>query len=381
MLRAGRAPHILSVSELAQLVRSALDAGVGTVWVAGEISNLKRPASGHLYFTLKDDRTQLGAVMFRSAAQVLVFQPADGMDVVVRARADLYPARGALQLYVEAMEPRGLGALTLAFEQLKARLGAEGLFADARKRPLPRWPRAVGIVTALHGAAIHDMRTVLARRWPAAAVVLRPVRVQGRGAAREIAAGIEDLNRLADVDVVIIGRGGGSLEDLWAFNEEVVARAIVASRIPVVSAVGHEIDFTIADFVADARAPTPTAAAALVVPDQAEVVGALARAEAGLRGALARRVGRSCGGSPGTAASSRRWAHGSSGAARPPASAALASSSTPRWAGSASRPPCAYATRVPRSSERRRSSTPSRRSPASSAATPSSAGATPPARS
>src|SRR5438094_619936 len=253
--------------------------------------NLKRPASGHLYFTLKDDRTQLAAVMFRSAAQVLVFQPVDGMDVVVRARADLYPARGALQLYVEAMEPRGLGALTLAFEQLKARLGAEGLFADARKRPLPRWPRAVGIVTALHGAAIHDMRTVLARRWPAAAVVLRPVRVQGRGAAREIAAGIEDLNRLADVDVVIIGRGGGSLEDLWAFNEEVVARAIAASTVPVVSAVGHEVDFTIADFVADARAPTPTAAASLVVPDQAEVVGALARAEAGLRGALARRVG------------------------------------------------------------------------------------------
>jgi len=291
MLRAGRAPHILSVSELAQLLRSALDAGVGTVWVAGEISNLKRPASGHLYFTLKDDRTQLGAVMFRSAAQVLVFQPADGMDVVVRARADLYPARGALQLYVEAMEPRGLGALTLAFEQLKARLGAEGLFADARKRPLPRWPRAVGIVTALHGAAIHDMRTVLARRWPAAAVVLRPVRVQGRGAAREVAAGIEDLNRLADVDVVIIGRGGGSLEDLWAFNEEVVARAIAASTVPVVSAVGHEVDFTIADFVADARAPTPTAAAALVVPDRIDVVGALARAETGLRGALARRVG------------------------------------------------------------------------------------------
>src|SRR5438128_1078598 len=190
-----------------------------------------------------------------------------------------------------AMLPRGLGALTLAFEQLKVRLGAEGLFADARKRPLPRWPRAVGIVTALHGAAIHDMRTVLARRWPAAAVVLRPVRVQGRGAAREVAAGIEDLNRLADVDVVIIGRGGGSLEDLWAFNEEVVARAIAASTVPVVSAVGHEVDFTIADFVADARAPTPTAAAALVVPDRIDVAGALARAAAGLRGALARRVG------------------------------------------------------------------------------------------
>src|SRR5881296_4152097 len=292
MLRAGRAPHILSVSELAQLVRSALDAGVGTVWVAGEISNLKRPASGHLYFTLKDDRTQLAAVMFRSAAQVLVFQPADGMDVVVRARADLYPARGALQLYVEAMEPRGLGALTLAFEQLKARLGAEGLFADARKRPLPRWPRAVGIVTALHGAAIHDMRTVLARRWPAAAVVLRPVRVQGRGAAREVAAGIEDLNRLADVDVVIIGRGGGSLEDLWAFNEEVVARAIAASTVPVVSAVGHEVDFTIADFVADVRAPTPTAAAALIVPDREEVAASLARAVPALESALRSRMAR-----------------------------------------------------------------------------------------
>src|SRR5438552_793044 len=302
MLRAGRGPRILSVTGLAQLLRGALDAGVGTVWVAGEISNLKRPASGHLYFTLKDDRTQLAAVMFRSAAQVLVFQPVDGMDVVVRARADLYPARGALQLYVEAMEPRGLGALTLAFEQLKAKLGAEGLFAEERKRPLPRWPRAVGIVTALHGAAIHDMRTVLRRRWPAAGVVVRPVRVQGKGAGREIAAGIADLNRLADVDVVIVGRGGGSLEDLWAFNEEVVARAIAASTVPVVSAVGHEVDITIADFVADARAPTPTAAASLVVPDAAEGADGVARADAALRRALARRV--------------RRWRSSSPGAAR-----------------------------------------------------------------
>jgi len=214
MLRAGRAPRVLSVTELALMLRSALETGVGTVWVGGEISNLKRPASGHLYFTLKDKQTQLAAVMFRSAAQVLVFQPTDGMDVVVRARADVYPARGSLQLYVEAMEPRGLGALTLAYEQLKAKLLAEGLFADERKRPLPRWPRAVGIVTALHGAAIHDIRTVLRRRWPAATVVVRPVRVQGRGAGREIAAGIADLNRLADVDVLIVGRGGGSLEDL-----------------------------------------------------------------------------------------------------------------------------------------------------------------------
>src|SRR5439155_709362 len=289
-LRARRAARALSVTELALMLRSALETGVGTVWVGGEISNLKRPASGHLYFTLKDKQTQLAAVMFRSAAQVLVFQPTDGMDVVVRARADVYPARGSLQLYVEAMEPRGLGALTLAYEQLKAELLAEGLFADERKRPLPRWPRAVGIVTALHGAAIHDIRTVLRRRWPAATVVVRPVRVQGRGAASEIAAGIADLNRLADVDVLIVGRGGGSLEDLWAFNEEVVARAIAASTVPVVSAVGHEVDITIADFVADARAPTPTAAASLVVPDAAEVADGVARADAALRRALARRV-------------------------------------------------------------------------------------------
>ena len=188
------------------------------------------------------------------------------------------------------MEPRGLGALQLAFEQLKARLGAEGLFAAGRKRPLPRFPRAVGIVTALGGAVIHDMRTVLRRRWPACRIVVRPVRVQGAGAGREVAAGIEDLNRLGGLDVLIVGRGGGSLEDLWAFNEEVTARAIAASALPVVSAVGHEVDFTIADFVADARAPTPTAAAALVVPDREEVAAGLARAEAALRRALARRV-------------------------------------------------------------------------------------------
>jgi len=290
MLRAGAAPRILSVTQLASLVRDALEEEVGVVWVAGEISNLRRQASGHCYFTLKDDRSQLAAVMFQSVAQVLPFRPADGMEVVVHARVSIYPARGALQLYVETIEPRGLGALQLAFEQLKARLGAEGLFAPERKRSLPRWPRAVGVVTALRGAAIHDVRTVLRRRWPLARVVVRPVRVQGAGAAREIAAGIEDLNRLPGIDVLIVGRGGGSLEDLWAFNEEVVARAIAASAVPVVSAVGHEVDFTIADFVADARAPTPTAAAALVVPERAEVAAGLARTEAALGAALARRV-------------------------------------------------------------------------------------------
>jgi len=289
MLRAGPAPRILSVTQLALRVRDALES-LGTVWVAGEISNLRAQPSGHLYFTLKDDQHQVPAVMFRASAQVLPFRPGDGMDVVVHARVSFYPARGVLQLYVETMEPRGLGALQLAFEQLKARLDAEGLFAATRKRPLPRFPRAVGIVTARQGAAIHDMRTVLAARWPSCRVVIRPVRVQGTGAARDVAAGIADLNRVGGLDIIIVGRGGGSLEDLWAFNEEVVARAIAASRVPVLSAVGHEVDFTIADFVADARAPTPSAAAALVVPDRREVMEGLARADAALRAALARRV-------------------------------------------------------------------------------------------
>ena len=288
MLRPGTAPRILTVTQLAALVRERLEGGIGLVWVAGEISNLRAQPSGHVYFTLKDDECQLAAVMFRSAAQVLAFRPRDGMDVVVRARPSVYPSRGALQLYVESMEPRGLGALQLAFEQLKARLGAEGLFAAERKRPLPRFPGTVGIVTALRGAAIHDLRTVLRERWPLCRVIVRPVRVQGSGAGREVAEAIEDLNRLGGLDVLIVGRGGGSLEDLWAFNEEVVARAIAASAVPVVSAVGHEVDFTIADFVADARAPTPTAAAALVVPDRAEVAAGLGRAEAALRRALAR---------------------------------------------------------------------------------------------
>jgi exodeoxyribonuclease VII large subunit len=290
MLRAGPAPRILTVTQLATLVRDRLESAVGAVWVAGEISNLRPQPSGHVYFTLKDDRSQIAVVMFRAAAQVLVFRPADGMEVVVAGRVSFFPQRGAVQLYADAMEPRGLGALQLAFEQLKLRLGAEGLFAADRKRPLPRFPRAVGIVTALQGAAIHDMRSVLRTRWPACRVVVRPVRVQGAGAGREVAAAIADLNRLGWLDVLIVGRGGGSLEDLWAFNEEVVARAIAASRIPVVTGVGHEVDFTIADFVADARAPTPTAAAALVVPDRAEVARALARADAALGTALRRRV-------------------------------------------------------------------------------------------
>src|SRR3989442_14860173 len=226
MLRAEPAPRVLTVTQLATLVREALEGGVGSVWVAGEISNLRPAPSGHVYFTLKDEQSQLGAVMFRSVAQALAFRPADGMEVLISARVSLYPVRGALQLYVDAIEPRGLGALQLAFEQLKARLGAEGLFAAARKRPLPRFPRAVGIATALRGAVIHDMRTVLRARWPACRIVVRPVRVQGAGAGREVAEAIEDLNRLGGLDVLIVGRGGGSLGYLWAFTEGGVARAI-----------------------------------------------------------------------------------------------------------------------------------------------------------
>src|SRR5881628_688910 len=270
MLRAEPAPRILTVTQLAARVREALEDGLGSVWVAGEISNLRRAPSGHVYFTLKDEQSQLDAVLFRSGAQALAFRPADGLEVLVYGRVGLYPARGALQLHVDTMEPRGLGALQLAFEQLKTRLGAEGLFAAGRKRPLPRFPRAVGIVTALGGAVIHDMRTVLRRRWPACRIVVRPVRVQGAGAGREMAAGLEDLR---------------------AFSEEVTARAIAASAIPVVSAVGHEVDFTIADFVADARAPTPTAAAAMVVPDRAEAAARVTRAGRALAAALERRVG------------------------------------------------------------------------------------------
>jgi exodeoxyribonuclease VII large subunit len=276
-------PRILTVTELAAGARRVLDEGLGWVWVAGELSSVRRSSARHVYFILKDEESQLAAVMFWRAAQTMPFDPADGLDVVVHGRLELYAPRGSLQLVVERMEPQGYGALRLAFEQLKGRLAAEGLFAAERKRTLRPVPRAVGIVTALEGAAVHDMLTTLRRRWPAARVVLRPVRVQGAGAAADVAAGIADLNRLGDIDVVLVGRGGGSLEDLWAFNEEVVARAIVASRVPVVSGVGHEIDCTIADLVADHRAATPTAAAAAAVPERERLLAVVV----GLRDALA----------------------------------------------------------------------------------------------
>jgi exodeoxyribonuclease VII large subunit len=261
----------LTVSQLNQRVQDALLAGIGECWVVGEISNFRVPPSGHFYFSLKDAHSHVAAVMFRSSNTTLPFRPHDGLEVIVRGRVGVYEARGTLQLYVDAMEPRGLGSAQLALEQLKKRLAAAGLFAESRKRPLPSLPRTVGIVTALSGAAVHDLLVVLHTRCPSVGIVIRSVRVQGNGAASDIVQAIGDLHCVSGVDVVIVGRGGGSREDLSAFNDERVARAIAASRLPIVSAVGHESDVTIADLVADRRAPTPTAAAALVVPDQRQL--------------------------------------------------------------------------------------------------------------
>ncbi len=237
---------------------------MGILWIQGEISNFKRHTSGHLYFSLKDSRAQIKAAFFKNNNMYLKFRPEDGMEVVVRGRLSVYEPRGDYQVIVEYMEPVGLGSLQLAFDQLKEKLRKEGLFDDAHKVPLPLLPRKVGIVTSPTGAAIRDMLRILKRRNASLDVLLYPVKVQGQGAAEEIAAGIRYLNGRSDIDVIIIGRGGGSIEDLWAFNEEIVARAIYESELPLISAVGHEVDYTIADFVADLRAPTPSAAAEMV---------------------------------------------------------------------------------------------------------------------
>jgi exodeoxyribonuclease VII large subunit len=242
------------------------------VWLEGEVSNLRAPGSGHLYCTLKDDSCQIRAVMFRSAASRLRFALEDGLCIVVRGRVTIYEARGEYQIVVEHAEPKGAGALQLAFEQLKHRLAAEGLFDLKRKRALPIFPRMVGIVTSLTGAAIRDMLTVLHRRCPILRIIIVPVRVQGDRAAEYIAQAVRTLNEIVDLDVIIVGRGGGSSEDLWSFNDEGVVRAIAASRVPVVSAVGHETDVTLADFAADLRAPTPSAAAEAVVPVLVDVI-------------------------------------------------------------------------------------------------------------
>jgi exodeoxyribonuclease VII large subunit len=255
----------VSVSELTAAIRGTLEASFGDVWVEGEISNCRVWNTGHAYFTLKDEHAQIRGVMFRSAVRYLKFALEDGLHVIARGRLGVYDPKGEYQLQCEHMQPHGLGALQLAFEQLKKKLGAEGLFEAARKRPLPALPRKIGIVTSLDGAAIRDIIKVLRRRHPNAHLVIRPARVQGETAAAEVTRGIRAVARVPGVDVVIVTRGGGSAEDLWAFNEEAVARAIVACPVPVIVAVGHEVDFTIADFVADLRAPTPSAAAELVV--------------------------------------------------------------------------------------------------------------------
>lgn len=262
---------LLTVSQLVALFRDLIEENFVDVLVEGEISNFARPSSGHCYFTLKDDRGQLRCAMFRPQARLLKFAPQSGMKVICRGRASVYPQRGELQLVVEKVEPSGIGELQLAFEQLKQRLAAEGLFADERKQILPEFPRTIGVVTSPSGAAIHDILTVLRRRAAGVSLLLCPVRVQGEGAAREIATAIAELNREGGSDVLIVGRGGGSLEDLWAFNEETVARAIAASKIPVISAVGHEVDFSIADLVADLRAPTPSAAAELAIKNREDL--------------------------------------------------------------------------------------------------------------
>jgi len=272
--------RIYSVSELNAAVRDVLDQEFRDVWVAGEISGMKLAASGHYYFTLKEREAQVKCVAFRSAHRYWKFKPRDGLAVLARGRLDVYEQRGEYQLIVEMLEPQGLGALQLAFEQLKKKLAAEGLFDAARKRPLPRFPRRIGIVTSPRGAAIADMVQILSRRFPGLHVRIFPALVQGEGSVEEVRRGIEYFSRAQWPDLVIVARGGGSLEDLWTFNEEGVARAIAACTVPVVSAVGHETDVTIADFVADLRAPTPSAAAELVVCTREELLERIAAARA-----------------------------------------------------------------------------------------------------
>jgi exodeoxyribonuclease VII large subunit len=283
---------VLTVSQLTERLRGLVEEQFPAVWVEGEISNFRVYGSGHAYFTLKDEAAQVRGVLFRNRTRRIRFEPGDGQHVLAFGSLEVYAARGEYQLVIELLEPRGLGALQLAFEQLKTRLHAEGLFAESRKRPLPRFPRRIGIVTSPNGAAVRDILRIIGRRFDGLSIVIAPARVQGDGAAREIAEGIADLNALGGVDVIIVGRGGGSLEDLWAFNEETVARAIAGSKIPIISAVGHEVDVTIADFVADVRAPTPSAAAELAVREKHALIDGLldlrSRLERAMRGRLAR---------------------------------------------------------------------------------------------
>jgi exodeoxyribonuclease VII large subunit len=282
-------PHIYTVSALTREIRDRLETYFSLVWVSGEVSNLRQPLSGHYYFTLKDAEAQLRAVLFKGSHQHLRFKPQEGSQFLCRGRLTVYEPRGEYQLVVDYLEPLGLGALAQAFEILKTRLAAEGLFAPELKKPLPFLPQKIALVTSPTGAAVKDFLRLLRQRCPRVEVLIYPVKVQGVEAAGEISRALDDLGAVPGVEVIVLARGGGSLEDLWPFNEEVVARAIHRCPIPVVSAVGHEVDFTIADFVADRRAPTPSAAVELVVPDEAELKNRLARLGATLARTLARR--------------------------------------------------------------------------------------------
>ncbi|MDX7922067.1 exodeoxyribonuclease VII large subunit [Aeromonas media] len=284
-----RQQQIFTVTRLNSAVRMILEQDLGLVWLTGELSNLAMPSSGHWYFSLKDMSAQVRCAMFKGNNRRVPFRPQDGMQVLVQARVSLYEPRGDYQLIIESMQPAGDGMLALRFEELKRRLGAEGLFDEGRKRPLPREPRAVGLITSATGAALHDMLTVLGRRAPDLPVFIYPTQVQGSAAIGQIVSAIALANRRAEVDVLIVGRGGGSLEDLWCFNEEAVARAIAGSAIPVVSAVGHEVDVTISDFAADLRAPTPSAAAELVAPDRSARAQRLVHLKQRLVQAISRR--------------------------------------------------------------------------------------------
>lgn len=267
--------RILTVSDLTSLIKSALEESFYDIWMEGEISNLRIPTSGHIYLTLKDKASQIRTIIFKSSARNIKFELKDGIHIICHGRVTVYDVRGEYQIVIDTVEPQGIGALQLAFEQLKEKLFKEGLFDAKRKRPIPLLPRKIGIITSSTGAAIRDILNIINRRFANVHIIINPVPVQGEGAGIEIARAIEEMNEFEDIDVLIVGRGGGSLEDLWAFNEEVVARAIYNSRIPVISAVGHEIDFTISDFVADLRAPTPSAAAELVVKNKQDLMDSL----------------------------------------------------------------------------------------------------------
>jgi exodeoxyribonuclease VII large subunit len=281
----------LSVSQLTEQLKDLVEGGFPSVWVSGEVSNLSRPQSGHFYFTLKDEQAQLRAVVWRSTASRLRFELEDGLEIVCQGGLEVYGPRGTYQLVIRQLEPKGVGALELALRKLRERLAAEGLFAAEHKRPLPRFPRRVAVVTSPSGAAIRDFLEVLARRWRGVDVLVVPVRVQGDGSAREIAAAIAQVNRFPrPVDCLVVARGGGSLEDLWSFNEEVVVRAIHASRVPVISAIGHEIDVTLADLVADVRALTPSEAAERIAPAADEIRASLDRQRQRLATALRSRA-------------------------------------------------------------------------------------------